>query len=177
MVKKILLALLGIVVLLVIVGFFLPGQIEVTRSISVNAPAAYAYEEVNNLENWKKWSYWNTLDPKMTMDYGDLKAGAGAFYSWDGPEVGKGKLTITESTPSSLIKADLDFMEQGTAKSWYTFEPEGESTKVTMGFSTELGMNPLMRWMGVTMFRSEMNKAFDHNLARIKEIAEAKPKP
>jgi effector-binding domain-containing protein len=176
--KKILLGILGIlgiVVLLAIVGFFLPGNIEVSRSISVHAPAEYSFEEVDNLENWKKWSYWHSLDPEMKLNFSDKRFGAGAFYSWDGPETGKGKMTITESTPSSSIKADLDFMEQGTAKSWYTFEPEGENTKVTMGFSTDFGMNPIMRWMGATMFRSEMNKAFDYNLAKIKELAEAKP--
>jgi effector-binding domain-containing protein len=90
--------------------------------------------------------------------------------------MGKGKLIITESVPFSSIKADLDFMENGTAKSWYTFEPEGEATKVTMGFATEYGMNPLMRWVGFTMMESEMDKAFDYNLQKIKAIAEAKPK-
>src|SRR5687768_1767763 len=45
-----------------------------------------------------------------------------------------------------------------------------------MGFATEYGMNPLMRWLGFTMMESEMNKAFDYNLQKIKEIAEAKPK-
>lgn len=176
MAKKILFILLSIIVLLVIVGFFLPGKIEVSRSIAVNAPAEYAFEEIDNLDNWEKWSYWNTLDPEMKMEFGEKHSGVGAFYSWDGPETGKGKMTITESTPATSIKADLDFMEQGTAKSWYTFEPENEGTKVTMGFSTDFGMNPLMRWMGVTVFRSEMNKAFDYNLSKIKELAEAKPR-
>jgi hypothetical protein len=161
MLKKILLGLLGVIVLLVIVGFFLPGKVEVTRSIGINAPAENAFEEINDLERWKNWSYWSTLDPQMKVDYGENRSGTGAFYTWDGPEVGKGKLTITESVPYQTIKADLDFMEHGVAKSWYTFEPDGEKTNVTMGFSTDFGMNPIGRWMGATMMKSEMNKAFD----------------
>ena len=172
--KKILLGILGVIVLLIIVGFFLPSKIEVTRSLTMHASPEAAFEEINNLEHWEKWSYWNTLDPTIKTPYGEQRSGTGAWYSWDSKDMGKGKLIITESKPSSMIKADLDFMEQGTAKSWYTFEPVNDSTKVTMGFSTEFGMNPFMRWMGVTMFESEMNKAFDYNLNKIKEIAEAK---
>lgn len=172
--KKILLGLLGIIILLIIVGFFLPSRIEVTRSLIIHASPEATFEQVNNLKNWEKWSYWYSLDPTTKLTYGDKQAGTGAWYSWASEDMGQGKLTITESNPSSVIKADLDFMEQGTAKCWYTFEPVNDSTKVTMGFSTEFGMNPFMRWMGATMFEGEMNKAFDYNLNKIKELTEGK---
>ncbi len=176
MMKKILFGLLGLIVLLVIVGFLLPGKLEVSRSIIVNAPAEYAFEEVNGLENWNKWSYWNQLDTTMAITYSDQKHGAGAFYSWVSKDMGNGKLSITESVPFKSIKADLDFMEHGTAKAWYDFEQQSEGTKVTMNFSSDFGMNPIARWFGVLMMKGEMDHAFDFNLNKIKELAEAKPK-
>lgn len=176
MVKKILIGIVGVVVVLLIIGFVLPGKMEISKSISMNAPASYVFEEINNLENNAKWSYWNDLyKDNMTVAYGDIKSGVGAISEWDGEESGKGKMTITESIPDKSIKMDLDFMENGTAKSWYTFESEGESTKITTGFTTDFGMNPIGRWMGVFM-KPEMEKACDHNLNKLKEIAEAKPK-
>lgn len=176
MVKKILIGIVGVVVVLLIIGFVLPGKMEISKSISTNAPASYVFEEINNLENNAKWSYWNNLyKDNMTVAYGDIKSGVGAVSEWDGEESGKGKMTITESIPDKSIKMDLDFMEHGTAKSWYTFEPDGEGTKITTGFSTDFGMNPIGRWMGMFM-KPEMEKAFDHNLSKLKEIAEAKPK-
>lgn len=174
--KKIIFIVLGVIVLFVLAGFLLPGKFEMTRSVTVNAPAEYSFEEVNQLENWNRWSYWNTLDTTMTITYGEKKFGQGGSYSWTGEDVGQGKILITESVPYSSIKTDLDFMENGTAKAWYNFEPEGASTKVTMGFETDFGMNPIMRWAGFTMFESEMDKAFNYNLQKIKEIAEGKPK-
>lgn len=176
MLKKILLGLLGLILLLVLVGFLLPGKMELSRSATVNAPAEYSFEEVNGLENWNKWSYWNNLDTAMVITFGEVKAGQGGSYAWQSEDLGPGKLMITESVPYSSIKCDLDFMENGTAKAWYTFEPEGEATKVTMGFSTDFGMNPVARWFAFTMMESEMNKAFDYNLQKLKELAEAKPK-
>ena len=175
MLKKILIGIVGVIVVLLIIGFVLPGKMELSKSITVNAPAGYVFEEINNLENNPKWSYWNNLYKDMKVSYGNVKAGAGAISEWDGEESGKGKMTITESIPDKSIKMDLDFMEQGTAQSWYTFEPDGEGTKITTGFTSDMGMNPIGRWMGVLM-KPEMEKAFDYNLTKLKEIAEAKPK-
>jgi effector-binding domain-containing protein len=176
MLKKILIGIVGVAVVLLIIGFVLPGKLEVSKSITVNAPAGHLFEEINTLENNAKWSYWNTLyKDDMAVTYGDIKTGVGAISSWEGSESGKGKMTITESIPDKSIKMDLDFMEHGTAKSWYTLEPDGEGTKITTGFVSDMGMNPIGRWMGVFM-KPEMEKAFDHNLSKLKELAEAKPK-
>lgn len=176
MLKKILLGLVGLLCMVVIIGFLLPAQIEVSRSITMNAPAEYAFEEINALENHPKWSYWNSIFPTMVTTYGDIRSGVGAKSTWDGEESGKGTMLITESIANKSIKMDLDFAEQGTAKSWYTFEPDGDNTKITTGFLVDFGMNPIGRIMGVLLMKPEMNKAFDYNLSKLKELAEAKPK-
>ena len=176
MLKKILIGLGILVVAVLLIGFIMPGKIEVSKSITIDAPAAYVFDEINDLEKNPKWSYWNSIYDDMKVSYGDIKAGVGATSEWDGPESGKGKMTITESVPNESIKINLDFMEQGTAEAWYTFEPEGEGAKLTTGFSTDFGMNPIGRIMGAMFVKSEMEKSFDHNLGKLKEIAEAKPK-
>jgi effector-binding domain-containing protein len=174
--KKILIGLLGLIALLVLVGFLLPGKMEISRSVVVNAPPEYSFEEVNTLPNWEKWSYWNTQDPNMKVTYGETNQGPGSSYSWTSEPMGNGKLTLTESIPFNSIKAQLVFSEKDTAQSWYMFEPEGENTKVSMGISSEFGMNPINRWFGFLMMESMMNEAFDYSLQKIKERAEAKPK-
>lgn len=176
MLKKILIGLGILIVAVLLIGFIMPSKIEVSKSITIDAPAAYVFDEINDLEKNPEWSYWNSIYDDMTVSYGDIKAGVGATSEWDGPESGKGKMTITESIPNESIKIDLNFMEQGTAEAWYTFEPEGEGTKLTTGFSTDFGMNPIGRIMGAMFVKSEMEKSFDHNLNKLKEIAEAKPK-
>lgn len=57
MLKKILIGIVGVIVVLIIIGFVLPGKMEISKSITVKAPASYAFEEINNLENNPKWSY------------------------------------------------------------------------------------------------------------------------
>lgn len=177
MVKKILLFVVGLIVLLILIGFVLPRKFELTKSEVINAPAAYVFEEINDLERWPGWSYWNTLDPEMTVVYGDPKVGTGASYEWTSEVLDEGKLVITESKANESVACDLFFMQaEDASKAVYQLEPAEGGTKLTMRFDTDFGMNPIMRWMGVAMFPSEMNKAFDYNFAKLKEIAEAKPK-
>lgn len=168
----------GLIVLLLLIGFVLPRKFELTKSEVINAPAAYVFEEINDLERWPGWSYWHTLDPNMEVVYGEQKSGTGASYEWKGnSDVGEGKLMIIESKPNESVACDLFFMQaEDASKAVYQLEPAEGGTKLTMHFDTDFGMNPIMRWMGVAMFPSEMNKAFDYNFTKLREIAEAKPK-
>lgn len=175
MIKKILLGLAVVIVALIIIGFFLPGKMEVTRSVSVNASKEAVFEEFNDLKKWQEWQYWNTLDPESKITYGDTTVGTNARYAWDGPKLGQGKVKILESIPDQSVSCEIDFTGSGTAQGLYSVETEGESTKATMNFTFDNGMNPIGRWFSVFM-KGEIEKAFDYGLNKIKERAEAKPK-
>jgi effector-binding domain-containing protein len=177
MLKKILIGLAVLIVALLLVGFLLPGKMEVSRSISVNAPVENVFDEFNDVKKWQEWQYWNTLEKpgEMALTYGEKTEGIGAWYSWDGKNTGKGKITITESVPNKSVASSIEFTGSGTAVGLYTVEPEGESTKASMNFTFDNGMNPIGRWFSLFM-KGEIEKAFDFGLARIKERAEAKPK-
>lgn len=177
MLKKILIGLAVLIVAVLLIGFFLPGKMEVSRSISINASAENVFAEFNDVKKWQEWQYWNTLDKPedMKLTYGEKTEGTGATYSWDGKNTGKGTITITESIPNKSVASDIEFTGSGTAKGLYKVEPEGEGTKATMNFTFDNGMNPIGRWFSVFM-KGELEKAFDYGLARIKERAEAKPK-
>jgi effector-binding domain-containing protein len=177
MLKKILIGLAVVIVALLLIGFLLPGKMEVSRSIAVNAPVENVFDEFNDLKKWQEWQYWNTLEKpgEMTLTFGDKTVGTGAWYSWDGKNTGKGKITIIESVPNKSVASDIEFTGSGTAKGLYTVEPEGEGTKATMNFTFDNGMNPIGRWFSLFM-KGEIEKAFDFGLGKIKERAEAKPK-
>lgn len=176
MLKKILIGLAVLIVAVLLIGFLLPGKMEITRSTSINASAENVFDEFNDLKKWQEWQYWNTLEKpeEMILTFGDKTEGTGAWYSWDGKKTGKGKITITESVPNKSVASDIEFTGSGVAKGLYTVEPEGEGTKASMNFVFDNGMNPIGRWFSIFM-KGELEKAFDYGLARIKERAEAKP--
>jgi effector-binding domain-containing protein len=175
MLKKILIGLAILIVALVLIGFLLPGKMEVSKSISINASAEAVFEEFNDLKKWQEWQYWNTLDAESKITFGDTTSGTGATYSWDGPKLGQGKVKILESIPNKSVSSEIVFVGSGGAQGLYTVEAEGEGTKATMNFIFDNGMNPIGRWFSVFM-KGEIEKAFEYGLSKIKERAEAKPK-
>src|SRR6267154_3822760 len=118
MIKKILLGLVVIVVLLCVVILLQPATYQVERSTTINAPAEVVFAQVNDFHKWNAWSPWAKLDPAMKQTFEGAPAGNGAVYTWTGnKEVGEGRMTITESRPSDLIKIKLDFIRPFAATS------------------------------------------------------------
>lgn len=174
MVKKILLVIAGLIVLLLLVGFVLPAKLEVSKSVTINAPASAVFEEINDLKRWETWQYWNTLDPEMKITYGEKTVGTGASYSWEGPKLGDGNLALNESVPDKSISIAMEF-GGNPASGFYSLESAGENTTLNFNFTADQGMNPIGRWINIFM-KSEIEKSFDYAGEKIKAIADAKPK-
>jgi effector-binding domain-containing protein len=172
-IKKIGLGLLVLIVLLAIISVFLPSKMAMERSIIINAPASNAFEQINTLKNWEKWSPWKKMEPTAKMTYNDIASGEGASYSWAGEKTGEGTLTITKSTPEEIV-TKLDFKDQGTSEAGFRLAPEGNATKLTWYFNSEVGANPMHRWMMVIM-KGMMASQFDDGLKSIKDLAEKMP--
>ncbi|HKK45262.1 MAG TPA: SRPBCC family protein [Balneolaceae bacterium] len=150
------LKILGIVVLVLVVlffgiAFFLPSQVHVERSIIIPASSEIVFNQVNDLRSWRNWAPWQQMDPNMEITYEGFLSGEGASYSWESKKVGSGKLTITESRPYKYIATDIEFDKQGTATNYYRFESIDGGTKVVWAFETELGKNPVSKYMGLFM--------------------------
>ena len=75
----------GIILLvLVVVGLIIPNDVNVRRSIEINATPEQIHYYVDNLEQWPKWGPWATMDPTMKTTIGEIKSGVGASQSWKG---------------------------------------------------------------------------------------------
>jgi effector-binding domain-containing protein/uncharacterized protein YndB with AHSA1/START domain len=173
MVRNILIGL-GVLVLLVVGGAYVTPQVaHVERSVVMAATPEEVFSVVNDLSRFNEWSPWAKLDPntKYTMD--GVPSGVGAKMSWtsENENVGSGSQEIVESKPYSLVKTRLDFGAQGTADATFTFAPAEGGTKVTWGFDSDLGMNPIARYMGL-MFDTWIGKDYEAGLANLKAIVE-----
>jgi Polyketide cyclase / dehydrase and lipid transport len=175
---KSLIALAVIVVVLVVVVATRPSEFTISRTVSVSAPASTVFAQVNDFHNWEAWSPWAKLDPAMKQTYEGPAAGAGAIYTWIGNrQVGEGRMTLTESRPSDLIRIRLEFVRPfaATNRAEFTFRPEGNQTVVTWSMA---GRNNFMaKAVGLVMNMDRMiGREFEKGLARMKAVAEAAPK-
>jgi effector-binding domain-containing protein len=150
--KQILLVALTLVILVALVGFFLPRKVRVERSLVIHAPADVLFQEVNTMKSWPRWAPWFHLDPQMEITYFGPESGKGAGYSWKSThrKVGNGQVMIAASGGDSVL-VNMEFMGHGTAVASYKFNPEGSGTKVSWTMENDMGINPFTRYFGLML--------------------------
>ena len=173
-IKKILIVLAVIVVTFLVVVAVQPADFRITRTVTISAPPTAVFAQVNDLHRWEAWSPWGKLDPAMKLTYAGAPAGTGAIYTWAGnSQVGEGRMTITESTPSDLIRLRLEFLKPFTATctTEFTFKPEGDQTAVTWSMA---GKNNFIAKAFSLLMNSEkmVGGEFEQGLAQMKSVAE-----
>jgi hypothetical protein len=151
----------------------------VSRSAAVNAPAAKAFEQINDFRRWTAWSPWERLDPAMQRSYAGPSTGTGAVYSWVGNKnVGEGRATIADSRPNESIKLNLEFFKpfKATNDVEFTFQPQGEQTLVTWAMNGR--KNFMFKALGLVMNMDKMcGKQFAEGLANLKAVVEGESAP
>ena len=170
--KRVILGLVTLIVLIVVIGFLLPRQVHVERSIVINAPQAQLFEALNSFKRFNEFSPWAALDPNTQYTYEGPESGVGAKMSWvsNDPDLGSGTNEIVESRAPDLIRTKLNFGGQ-PAEASFTFAAADGATRVTWGFDGDLGDNPIMRFVGL-MFDKWIGSDYEKGLARMKQVME-----
>lgn len=155
-----------------------PADFRVTRTTTIDAPAAAIFPRVNCLRSWEEWSPYDKRDPAMKRTYEGPESGVGSKYTWNGNnQVGEGISTIIESRPNDLIRIDLEFIRPFAGKSIadFTFVPDGNGTAVTWGISGKHSF--IARAMCLVMNMDKMiGGDFETGLASLKRTVESTPK-
>ena len=109
MLKKIALAVLAIIVIILGMAAMKPDTFAVKRVITIKAPPEKIAPLLTDFHQWASWSPWEHLDPAMKRTFSGAPSGKGAIYEWEGnKDVGKGRMEILDaSTPAkTVIKLD-----------------------------------------------------------------------
>lgn len=176
MIKKILLVLAAFVAVVLVLAAFKPSTYRVARSVTIAAPAATAFAEVNDLHRWNAWSPYEKLDPAMKRSFEGAPAGNGAAYAWEGnSKVGTGRMTIVESRPAEAVRMKLEFLKpmKGEGEALFSFKPEGNNTVVTWEMNGDC--NYVAKIVSVFCSMDKMmGPQFEEGLNALKGVAESK---
>ena len=177
-VKRILAGIVILVALAVIVAFFLPRHVNVSRSIEIEAPPSVIFPLVGDLRRTDEWSPWLESDPAVEITFTGPTDGVGQTMHWqsDNPNVGSGAQSITRLEPDSEVETALDFGDQGMATAIIELDPDETGTEVIWSFTTDLGFNPIARYFGL-MFGEWIGGDYEKGLAKLKTVAEAEAAP
>jgi Polyketide cyclase / dehydrase and lipid transport len=175
MLVPILIAVAALIVVLVIVISLRPATFRVQRSVSITAPPAAIFEQVNDIHHFHAWNPWAKLDPNMKLSYAGPAAGVGAVHSWEGNnQVGAGRMTIQESHPLELVRMKLEFFRpfKSIATAEFPFKTTGDQTVVSWIMTGDC--NFMSKAFGLFMNQDKMlGGAFEEGLAKLKAIAES----
>lgn len=177
--KIILLTIAGLLLLLILISFFLPGEVRVERNIIIYTSPSVPFSLVNDLRKWKEWSVWHQYDSNTVYDYSEFSEGEGSWFTWKSKVTGNGKLSITESKPDEYIKTNLVFEDMGINYADFLFEKIGDnSTKVTWIFMSKGEGMPWYFIPASKYFNLFMDKPlgddFEKGLQALKQICETK---
>lgn len=173
------LAYIAAVIVVVVAGILIyaatrPDMFRVQRTATIKAPPEKIFALINDLRSWSQWSPYEKKDPAMKRTFSGAANGKGAVYEWDGDNnVGKGRMEITEATPSGKILIKLDFIKpfEGHNTAEFTMEPRSDGTVVTWAMYGPASF--MMKAMGLFMNMDNMiGNDFAAGLANLKAAAE-----
>lgn len=178
--KKVGLLVLFLLAAFVVTGYLLPKQVHVERSITIDRPVNMMFELLNGYQHYDEWSPWVERDPQAEFIISGPETGVGARLSWVGdPQlVGSGWQEVVASKPYEQIDIKLDFDAQGVADTGFKLIPEGDATRITWFFDSDLtqGVNLvdafLARYFGL-LFDRWVGGDYEKGLANLKLYAEA----
>jgi len=183
MIKKILIALVAIVVLLVatvaIASFATKTDCKIEREITINKPKADVYNYVKLLKNQNEWGPWYKKEPTMKQEFRGTDGTVGFVSYWNGTneQVGEGEQEIKKLVENERVETELRFKRpfESKADAFLILEAVGENqTKAKWGFATNMP-RPLNVMLLVIDMDKEVGKDFADGLSSLKTIMEKQP--
>lgn len=167
-----LLVLLGIYLVLCALG---PKNMDVSKEISIDAPAPIVYNLVNSMPRTAHWNPWLAMDTSMTNTYSGPTDGIGSRMEWTSATMGNGTQEIVESIKNQKVRTALTFDPDHSDINHadFLFAPEGKGTKTTWTFTSGSDIPFIARgFMYVLGMKKMMHTAYESGLKEIKRIAE-----
>ncbi len=177
---------LGLLLVIALIGaalygvgrFLLPNALEVTRTASIERPRAAVFAMVNDLRIAKEWSPYYARDPDADYAFSG-EPGAGQTMRWvsDVREVGRGSMSIVDSTENEQVQSILVMGERATLNSSIDLRPGEAGTSVAWTVTAECGegaVNVPCRYMNLILSGMIQNE-LDSGLARLKTLTEQLP--
>ncbi len=113
-----------------------PNSFNVTRTRTIQAPAAVVYNNIIDFKNWEAWSSWAEADEEMVITLPENTQGVGGSYQWEDKD-GVGTMKNTATNANASLTQEMQFGEFPKSDINWTLEPseDGKSTNVTWNIS------------------------------------------
>lgn len=170
------LALLFLLLVVAVVGFFLPAKVNLERSTVINQDRDKIFKVLNSLTHFNKWSPWFEYDPNADYVLSGPESGVGSTLTWQGNDkIGTGSNEIIESKENEFIRMKFYFgKSESPAFSKVSVSKVENGTKVTWAFYNDFGYNVFYRYFGLVLEKM-IAPDYEKGLKKLKEYIESTP--
>ena len=173
MLRKVFLSLLGLLLVLVVIGFLLPRQATFERSLVIDQPAAAIFDVLVDMDQFMAWSPWGEAQGiENWWVEGQRGDATGGTLVWQGQGGQQGRLWVVSTDRPRRIDLQME-LDDNVVDTFYRIEPEGFGQRVSWGMSLEFGMFDLTgRYVGQILPRM-IGGSYDQGLANLAEYLAA----
>lgn len=173
--QKLLYAIGGLFVVLILVGLALPRHASVSVNTRIDAYPATVFALVNDFRRVALWSPLLDADPNARVVFSGPPRGADAAMTWDGSVIGSGSQVIVDSRPFEYVETVINPGEAGAARSWFELAGSDDGTSITWHFETDYGLNLVGRYFA-PLLAGVVERDYARGLANLRELAESLPR-
>lgn len=168
MLRRVFAVLGGGLILFLAIGFLLPGNWSVERSLVVDAAPDSVHRILRRPRAWRAWMPW----PETGATFEGPAAGPGAAFSWDDRTYGRGRFTVVASDPPRSLRYEVS-VEDGSVdvEGRIRLEPADGGTRIRWSESGNFGWNPLLGWTALTV-EERQGRALEQALGALKGVVE-----
>jgi len=173
------LKILGIIIAVIIaailiIPLFAPSTTEVSATTEITLEPAQIFPSLASFSNRAEWDPWLNTDSTAEASIDSKPGFVGSTYSWEGENIGNGRMEVISVEENSHIDAHLWFGEIETpALVTWDFEQVDGGTQVTWAYQQDTKY-PFER-LGMMIGAGFLEKSFVDGLSRLKEYLEANP--
>ena len=170
--RKFLSFIILLLLILGIIGYFLPSNFTVGKTVTISSTPAHIHEYVGDLSKWNIWTAHKNEDPTIEITIGEKTTGIGASQSWM-DKYGGGSLTFTSWSPEKGIEYDL-FFQGGKYKSKSAIQYDSNSpTRTRVHWTLQGDMNmPIIGGYFALYMKYSIGKMFKDGLNQLEFIIE-----
>ena len=171
-IRKILLGSVLVLLVLAGIGFLLPSQYRVERSIDIAAKPQVIFAELADLRQWQSWSVWYQRDASMLVEFSGEPGQTGQLSRWQSASQGNGEMQIilVDAPKRLLYQLRFEGFDMASTGEFTLIEHEGR-TQVVWADYGDLGNNPVNHYLGLVM-DSIIGPDFEASLRGLKQQVE-----
>lgn len=143
--------LVAAVMIFALVGYLLPRERHISRSLTIEASPEEIFAVIDNWEALHRWSPWYELDPTASYRFEGPERGVGATVIWEGDSsiVSRGRQQIVAVDPRRSVTSQFALDEYPVGTTTLAIAPRQSGSRVTYSFSADAGGDLLHRYLGL----------------------------